>query len=94
MAELLKRMKSNDVTVHGFRATFKTWSAERTNFPREIAEASLAHVVGNKVEQAYMRGDMLARRRELMVAWARFCAGADCDANVVSFDRQSRFDAA
>jgi integrase len=69
----LRRMKRADVTVHGFRSSFRDWAAERTNFPREVAEAALAHVVGDKVEAAYRRGDLFLKRRQLMDAWARFC---------------------
>jgi integrase len=60
-------------TVHGFRSTFRDWCGEATNFPREIAEAALAHVVGDKTERAYRRGDALEKRRELMDAWAAYC---------------------
>ena len=67
---LIDRMKRPDVTVHGFRSTFRVWASEETNYPREIAEAALAHVIGNKAEQAYSRGDLLERRRELMQEWA------------------------
>jgi len=63
-----------DLTVHGFRSTFRTWAAERTAFPREVVEAALAHVVGSKVEAAYQRGDLFDKRRGLMDAWADFCA--------------------
>jgi integrase len=70
---LLRRMGLDDLTVHGFRATFKTWASERTSFQNEIVEAALAHVIGNKVEQAYRRGDMFERRRRLMHAWADYC---------------------
>ena len=70
---LLRRMELNDLTVHGFRATFKTWASERTSFQNEIVEASLAHIVGGKVEQAYMRGDLFEKRRRLMQQWATFC---------------------
>jgi integrase len=70
---LLRRMKLNDLTVHGFRATFKTWASERTSFQKEIVEAALAHIVGDKVEQAYRRGDMFEKRRRLMQQWASFC---------------------
>jgi integrase len=70
---LLRRMGHN-VTAHGFRASFKTWASERTNYPREIIEAALAHVIGDAAEQAYARGDMLARRRQLMEAWSKYCA--------------------
>jgi integrase len=70
---LLRRMDRDDLTAHGFRATFKTWASERTGFQNEIVEAALAHVVGSKVEQAYMRGDMFEKRRRLMQQWATFC---------------------
>jgi integrase len=71
---LLKRMKRADLTVHGFRSTFRDWAAERTNFPAEVAEMALAHAVGDKVEAAYRRGDLFAKRRQLGEAWAKFCA--------------------
>jgi integrase len=60
-------------TVHGFRSAFRDWAGERTNFPREIAEAALAHVVGDATERAYRRGDALEKRRALMEAWAGYC---------------------
>jgi integrase len=63
-----------DVTVHGFRSTFKDWASERTNFPNEVSEAALAHAVGDKVEAAYRRGDMFEKRRRLMEAWAEFAS--------------------
>jgi integrase len=58
---------------HGFRSSFRDWAGERTHFPRELAEAALAHVVGDETERAYRRGDALEKRRELMEAWAAFC---------------------
>jgi integrase len=70
---LLRRMDRSDLTAHGFRATFKTWASERSNFQNEIIEASLAHVTGGKVEQAYMRGDLFEKRRRLMQQWATYC---------------------
>ncbi|HEB57664.1 MAG TPA: site-specific integrase [Gammaproteobacteria bacterium] len=73
MAKLLKEMGYKDYTVHGFRSTFRDWVAETTNYPRELAEAALAHVVKDKTEAAYQRGDLLARRAELMQAWADWC---------------------
>ncbi|MEJ0095437.1 MAG: integrase arm-type DNA-binding domain-containing protein [Methylocella sp.] len=63
------------VSVHGFRSTFRDWVGEETDFPREVAEAALAHSVGNAVETAYRRGDALEKRRALMQAWADFCTG-------------------
>jgi integrase len=73
LIKLLRRMR-HSITAHGFRASFKTWASERTNFPREIIEAALAHVIGDAAEQAYARGDMLARRRQLMEAWSKYCS--------------------
>ena len=62
-----------EASVHGFRSTFRDWAAERTSFPRELAEMSLAHSVGNDVEQAYRRSDMFDKRGRLMEEWAKFC---------------------
>lgn len=73
---LLRRMDRSDLTAHGFRSTFRDWISETTEFSSEVAEMALAHVVSNKVEAAYRRGDLLAKRRELMEAWAAFCCGA------------------
>jgi len=73
---LLRRMKRDNLTAHGFRATFKTWASDRTGFQNEIVEAALAHVVGSKVEQAYRRGDMFEKRRRLMQQWATFCTAS------------------
>lgn len=76
MAMLLKvRMKRPDITVHGFRSSFRDWAGECTSFPREIAEAALAHTVGDATERAYRRADALEKRRKLMEAWAKFIAG-------------------
>jgi integrase len=61
-------------TVHGFRSSFRDWAAEQTNFPREVAEMALAHKVGDDTELAYRRGDLIHKRRQLMEAWARYCA--------------------
>ena len=72
MLELLKRMGRDDLTTHGFRSCFRDWAAERTNFPGEVAEAALAHVVGDKTEAAYRRGDLFEKRRRLMDAWAKY----------------------
>jgi integrase len=75
MLALLKRMERGDLTVHGFRSTFRDWAADLTNFPGEVAEMALAHVVGDKTEAAYRRGTMKAKRRQLMDAWAKYAAG-------------------
>jgi integrase len=71
MDMLLRRMNL-DVTVHGFRSSFRDWAGEETPFAREVAEAALAHVIGDKAEQAYRRGDALEKRRALMQAWADY----------------------
>lgn len=74
MLATLRRMRV-DVTPHGFRSTFRTWGAEQTSFPAEVLEAALAHTRGDKVTAAYQRGDLFAKRRELMAAWAKFIGG-------------------
>jgi integrase len=81
--EMLLRRMGRDVTVHGFRSTFRDWAAERTNFPSEVAEAALAHVVGDKVEAAYRRGNLFEKRRYLMDAWAQHCSKVSADGVVV-----------
>jgi integrase len=72
------RLASPDkaATLHGLRSMFRDWAGEETDFPREIAEWSLAHLVGNAVERAYRRGDALEKRRALMDAWAAYVGGA------------------
>ena len=77
MLMLLRRMKVEGVTVHGFRSAFRDWAAEVAKAPREVAEMSLAHKVGSDVERAYARSDLLDRRRMLMERWSRFVSGAD-----------------
>ena len=84
---LMRRLKVKSATtggptVHGFRSAFRDWAGDCTNFPREIAEAALAHRVGDQTERAYRRGDAIERRRALMTAWDGFCAGND-DGKVV-----------
>jgi integrase len=76
MLRLLTRMGRGDLTAHGFRSTFSDWCSECTQFPAEVREMALAHAVSDKVEAAYRRGDLFQKRRELMDAWARHCAGA------------------
>jgi integrase len=66
-------MGRHGLTVHGFRSTFRDWCAEATNHPREVAEQALSHVLGDKVEAAYRRGDLFEKRRALMKDWAEFC---------------------
>jgi integrase len=74
MLMLLRRMGRKDITVHGFRSTFRDWSAERTSYPRDVSEMALAHAIGDKVEAAYRRGELLDKRRRLMAEWARYCS--------------------
>src|SRR5579885_1919060 len=73
LAMLLRRMKVKAATAHGFRSSFRDWAGDCTHFPREIAEAALAHAAGDETERAYRRGDALEKRRELMEAWASYC---------------------
>jgi integrase len=82
---VLRHMKIEGVTVHGFRSSFRDWAAERTNFPNEVCEAALAHVIQNKAEAAYRRGDLFDKRRKLMEAWATHCAGPA--SKVIAFSR-------
>jgi integrase len=84
--ELLLRRAKSPFTAHGFRSSFRDWAGNETHFPRELAEHALAHVIGDKAEQAYRRSDALSRRRELMDAWARHCKGAPGE-NVAAFKR-------
>jgi integrase len=74
LSAVLRRLEV-DATVHGFRSSFRDWAGDATSFPREIAEAALAHLVGDETERACRRGDALARRRELMEAWAAYLVG-------------------
>ena len=73
LTAVLRRMRRGDLTAHGFRSTFRDWCAEMTSYPREVAEAALAHTLRDKVEAAYRRGDALEKRRLLMEEWAEFC---------------------
>jgi integrase len=83
---VLRRMKVENATVHGFRSAFRDWAAECTNFPNEVCEAALAHVIENKAEAAYRRGDLFDKRRKLMDAWAAYCATPKAG-KVVAFRR-------
>jgi integrase len=86
MEMVLRRMKADSVTVHGFRSAFRDWCGEATSFPRELAEAALSHVAGDATERAYRRGDALEKRRKLMDAWAGFCE-PKAGSNVLSMTR-------
>lgn len=76
MAMLLRELIGDAATVHGFRSTFKDWASDSTDHAREVVEAALAHVIGDKVEAAYRRGDALEKRRKLMDEWADYCKSA------------------
>jgi integrase len=73
MAKLLERMERTDLTVHGFRSTFRDWAGETTSFPRDVIEHALAHQLKDKAEAAYFRGELMDKRRDLMAAWAKAC---------------------
>ena len=79
MSRALARAKPG-FTVHGLRSSFSDWAAERTAFSNHTIELSLAHSIGNAVEQAYRRGDMFEKRRKLMAAWSTFCTSAPVEA--------------
>jgi integrase len=73
MMMTLRRMGRGNLTVHGFRSAFRDWAAEQTSHPNHVVEMALAHAIGDKVEAAYRRGDLLAKRRSLMQDWAKYC---------------------
>ncbi len=83
---MLRRMKVKDATVHGFRSSFRDWASECTNFSNEVCEAALAHVIKDKAEAAYRRGDLFEKRRKLMEAWAVYCTAPKAG-KVIAFRR-------
>ena len=87
MEMLLRRLKVEDATVHGFRSSFRDWCGDETTFPREVAEAALAHKVGSEVERAYRRGKAIEKRRNLMEAWALFAVNSPQQNVVVNLYR-------
>jgi integrase len=87
MEMVLRRMKVEGATVHGFRSSFRDWAGNVSNFPREITETALAHVIGDKAEQAYRRSDALEKRRKLMEAWGSYCESKSSN-NVVQIRRE------
>ena len=95
MAEMMKEIAAPSTTpgriatVHGMRSTFRDWAGEMTNFPRELAEAALAHTLDSEVEAAYQRGDMLLKRRKLMEAWAASCASPARKGEVVPMRKKA-----
>lgn len=86
--QLLQRM-GVDFTVHGFRSSFRQWAAEATNYPREVAEAALAHVLKDRTEAAYQRGDLLEKRAKLMQAWADYCGRVAEPAKVIDLPNRA-----
>jgi integrase len=78
------------VTVHGFRSSFRDWAAEQTNFPRELQEAALSHVVGDQTERAYARGDLLTKRALMMEDWAKYCRSQKPTAKVTPIGRKRK----
>lgn len=74
MLQVLKRLKHPEITVHGFRSTFRDWCAESTNFPSDVAEMALAHTLRDKTEAAYRRGDLFDKRQRLMGEWSKYCS--------------------
>jgi integrase len=74
--------RNSDITAHGFRATFKTWANEQTAFPNDLIEAALAHVKGDKVEAAYLRGTLIERRRQVMETWAQFAVPSQLEVGI------------
>lgn len=89
MLKLLERMNRDDITVHGFRSTFRDWAAETTAYPHEVCEMALAHVVGDKVEAAYRRGDLFEKRRRLALDWAKHCEQRSTNAMATPIRRAS-----
>jgi len=84
MTALLRRMEYDNITVHGFRSTFRDWAGETTSFPREVIEAALAHGIKDKTEAAYARSDLFDKRRDLMQAWAHLATPENFGANVIA----------
>jgi integrase len=89
MLALLKRMGRGDLTVHGFRSTFRDWAAECTNFPNEVVEMALAHAIDSKTEAAYRRGDLFEKRRRLMGEWEAYCSAIQKMGAIVEFESAS-----
>jgi integrase len=86
---VLRRMKIKGATVHGMRSSFRDWAGNETGFPREVAEQALAHVIGDKAEQAYRRSDALEKRRKLMDAWAAYCEPSSADDKIAPLRRKA-----
>lgn len=90
LTAVLRRMNRKDITVHGFRSTFRDWSAECTNYRSEVAEMALAHTIKNKVEAAYRRGDLFMKRQSMMNDWADYCETIQVEPPaVISFRKEA-----
>jgi integrase len=85
---VLGAMERKDITTHGMRSCFRDWCAEQTSYPNHVAEMALAHVVGNPVEAAYRRGDLLEKRKRLMEAWGGYCS-APASSKVVPLRKEA-----
>ena len=81
LSAVMRRMEV-DAVPHGFRSTFRDWASERTNYPRDVAEMALAHTIGDKVEAAYRRGDLMTKRTKMMAEWAKFIEAKPVTGNV------------
>jgi integrase len=90
LRRVLASLGRNDISVHGFRSTFRDWTSETTAYPREVAEMALAHSIGSQVEAAYRRGDLFEKRRRLMQDWAAFCSIGIAPAEVVPIRAAAR----
>jgi len=84
LARYTDPQRNSDITAHGFRATFKTWANEQTAFPNDLIEAALAHVKGDKVEAAYLRGTLIERRRQVMETWAQFAVPSQLEVGIAN----------
>jgi integrase len=86
LTAVMRRMKV-DAVPHGFRSTFRDWAAERTNYPRDVAEMAMAHAIGDKVEAAYRRGDLFEKRRRMMASWAAFLDKVETTGEVIPINK-------
>ena len=89
MLKVLRRLRQTDITVHGFRSTFRDWCAESTNYSANVAEMALAHTVRDKTEAAYRRGDLFEKRARLMAHWARYCSQPSKSADIIRIRKRS-----
>ena len=90
MLSLLRRMNKTNITVHGFRSTFRDWAAESTSYTSEVVEMALAHAIKNQTEAAYRRGDLLEKRSRLMADWERHCNTPKLSSDVIAFKKQKQ----